>query len=168
TLSGSGQFVLFRSKAGDLRPGMSSGTENLFWRDLGGNVTHALTTNGVTTASMTPDGGLVAFVTGSTRGIFSTVLADRLYVWDAQSGTIIYSVLGTTGAFGPLAISPDGQRLIYVTNNSTGPKQLVAVDRTANTNWVISSQPAASNPGLRFTANGRYVAYVSSVGVPVY
>jgi Tol biopolymer transport system component len=168
TLSGSGQFVLFRSKAGDLRPGMSSGTENLFWRDLGGNVTHALTTNGVTTASMTPDGGLVAFVTGSTRGTFSSVLADRLYVWDAQSGSIVYSVFGIPGAFGPLAISPDGQRLIYATNNSTGPKQLVAVDRTVNTNWVISSQPAASNPGLRFTANGRYLAYVSSVGVPVY
>src|SRR5205807_9097552 len=90
TISSNGQFVLFHSKAGNLTSGILAGIENLYWRDLQQGQTHALTTNGVSAASMTPDGSVVAYITSSSRA-FSPP-SDRLYLWDSRSKAIVYSM----------------------------------------------------------------------------
>lgn len=159
-LSSNGQFVLFRSKAGNLAPGMTAGIENLFWRDLQSQSTWALTTNGVTSAAMTPDGRWVALITSSVKPSFST-LSDRLYVWDSQSKSIVYSLNGPGFAF--VAMSSDGQRLAYATNSSV-TFQLVAIDRGLGTNWVIATNSFPSRLAARFSADGRALAYIAGVG----
>jgi len=153
-LSSNGQFVLFHSRASNLAPGIGLGTENLFWRDLQNNSTFALSTNGVGSASMTPDGHLVAFVTGSILNNQTT-----LYLWDSQSASIVYSQVNAR--FGSASISPNGQRVAYETN-AGALKQLVVLDRTLNTNWAIASYPPSTHSVMRFSADGRFLSYVGS------
>src|SRR4029079_19134 len=88
---------------------------------------------------------------------------SKLYLWDGGSSSIVYSLTGGTDSFGPLSISPNGQTLVYVTN-AADSKQLVALDRVANTNWVIASYQGVSTSSPRFSANSRFLAYVASPG----
>jgi Tol biopolymer transport system component len=167
-LSSDGHIVMFHSLGGNLSPGMIAGRDNLFWRDQRSGRTYALTTNQVadtvTAAAMTPDGGLVAFATG---GSIFPALPHGLYVWGSGSASIVYSVAGNGTAFGPLAISPNGQKLAYVTNGA-GTSQLVAVDLVLKTNWIIASYSGHSTSPPRFSADSRFLAYVGSLGSPVY
>jgi hypothetical protein len=94
---------------------------------------------------MTPDGHFVAFSPGS-----------GVYVWDTLAAARIYTNTFTQGPSVALAISPDGQKIVYGI-----PTQVQAVDRAANTNWVIAPYYAASKPGLRFSADGRLVTYAT-------
>ena len=107
---------------------------------------------------MTPDGHLVVFVTGSTLNK-QAPLSDRLYIWDAQSASIVNSQ--STAVFGSASISPNGQRVAYETNNGAG-KQLLVLDRTLNTNWTIASYPPSTHSLMRFSADGRFLSYVGS------
>src|SRR6266542_4122454 len=146
-ISADGKFVLFRSRARTLAAGSFSGsTENLFWRDLQSGTTYALSTAGVSPAAMTPDGRFVAFGASSVSG---------LYVWDAQTGTTL-STNATSGAITSVAISPDGTRLVY---SSGSPAMLYALDRSANTNWVVGPLASIFHTGLRFSGDGRFLAY---------
>lgn len=136
-----GRYVLFRSRATNLAKGTGS-YENAFVRDLQSGITHALTTNGVIVTAMSPDGRWVAF-----RG------TSAMYLWDSQTANRVY----TNNAFGsPIAISPDGNRLVYGVSSS-----LYAADRAAKTNWVIATSLSASRPGLRFSGDSRFLAYVT-------
>lgn len=137
-----GRYVLFRSKATNLGPGTSSGTENLFLRDLQLATNYTLTTGGVLASTMTPNGRYVGFSSGS-----------YIYLWDLQSARIVYSSIAD--ARDRIAISPDGQRIVCL-----GSLSLRTIDRSSNSNWLISSPVyAASRAGLRFTADGRFLAY---------
>ena len=60
----------------------------------------------------------------------------------------------TTGAITNLAISPDGNRIVYST--STG---LYAVDRAANTNWQIAASLSVLRAGLQFSGDSRFLVY---------
>jgi Tol biopolymer transport system component len=139
-ISADGRYVLFRSRASNLAPGAFS-NENAFVRDLPSGVTHALTTNGVSAAAMTPDGHFV--------GVASQ---GKVYVWDSQTVTRIYTNTANTPS--SIAISADGNRLVYVASGG-----LSAVDRAANTNWLIASGLSFGHPGLRFSRDGRFLAY---------
>jgi hypothetical protein len=171
-LSSSGQVVLFHSLANDLIPGMGPprGIDNLFWRDLKSNRTYALTTNDyyykVTAASMTPDGRLVALATGKNSN-YGIPLTGQLYVWDSGSASIAHSLQGTGDSFGALAISPNGQKVAYVTN-AASTAQLVAVDLSLNTNWVIAPYQSNSTSLPRFSADSRFLAYVGPLGPAAY
>jgi Tol biopolymer transport system component len=166
-LSSNGQFILFHSQANDLTPGMGTGIsiDNLFWKDLTVNRTYALTTNvaqtHVAAASMTPDGRLVAVATESYNNPLAP--ATQLYVWNSGSTSIVYSLTGSFGSFGPLAISPDGRTLLCVTNFA-GTAHLLAVDLAAKTNWVIASYQSLVTSTPRFSADSRSLAYVASLG----
>jgi Tol biopolymer transport system component len=148
-ISTNGRYVLFRSKATNLAPGSFSG-ENLFQRDLQSATTRALTTNGVLpAASMTPDGRYVAFV--------SLLVYPGLYIWDARTATRIYA--NTTISSTPISLSPDARRLFYTT-----PTGLYVADRVANTNGQITANHLAGRPGMRFSADGRFLAYAAYAG----
>jgi hypothetical protein len=152
-LSTNGQYVLFRSKATDLAPGLTTGTENLFLRDVPGLTTYALTSNGVVAASMTPNGSFVAYITSGTRAS----PLNQLSVWSTQAGSNVYTLTG--GGFVSVAISADGQRLAYVTNGSRA--QLWVGDWALNTNWALVSTDFIDSSSLRFSSDGHYLAYAS-------
>jgi Tol biopolymer transport system component len=146
-ISSDGRYILFRSKAGNLALGTFSGAENLFLRDQQSNTTYALTTDGVLAASMNPDGRFVVFG-GQTSNVF---------LWDSQAAMKSYTNTTTSGVSNAAAVSADGNLLAF----SVGC-QLYAVDRLANTNWIIGPQSSSNRAVLRFSADGRFLAYVTT------
>jgi hypothetical protein len=159
TISASGRYVLFHSKASNLAASsFGNGIENLFFRDLQTGTTYALTSAtsgiGVNSASMTPDGQSVAFI-GMAVGISGT----KLYVWNSQLAALTYTnnSISTFGTFPIVAISPNGQKLAYVANV---PLTLYGADLVANTvSTVDSSGNVRPRAGLRFSNNGRFLTY---------
>lgn len=154
-ISGDGRFVLFSSQAGSLASGLSGSGPWLFLRDLQANQTYALYPSSVKNASMTPDGHFVAFAANSQGLSFE----DGIYVWDTLAAARVYTNTLTPGVAVAVAISPDGQKLIYALGGV--PTLVQVVDRAANTNWVISPYLLASKPGLRFSADSRLVTYAT-------
>lgn len=150
-ISSDGRFVLFRSRATDLAAGLSGANENLFLRDLQGGSTRALTTGGLVTASMLPDGSLVAFVD------IAGAAAGRIYVWDSLAGARI-ETNSTAAGISTVAISANGARIACFTGSGT----LALLDRVARTNGVVGSCLPATRPGLRFSADGRFLAYAAA------
>jgi Periplasmic component of the Tol biopolymer transport system len=148
-----GRYVLFHSLATDLVPGIGVRADNLYFRDLQAGTTIALTTNsssGGSSASMTPDARFIAF----------TVLkaSPGLYVYDTQLGQRIFtnSITGPTS----VSISPDGSRLAYATAS-----QLWVTDLAAQTNGLIGAGLGTLHPGLRFSGDGRFLAYATTNAV---
>ncbi|MDB6021023.1 MAG: hypothetical protein JWQ04_880 [Pedosphaera sp.] len=151
-ISANGRYVLFHSKAQNLAAGIASTTyENLFWRDLQTGITRVFTTGTAVTlvaGAMTPDGRYVAVATPSAS----------LYVWDTQLNTKIYT--NVTASAAPVAISPDGTRLGFLVTGASG--HVYAADRIAKTTVTLGTAPPASHPGLRFSGDNRYLAYVAA------
>jgi hypothetical protein len=151
-ISSDGRFVLFRSGANNLASANPpfSGT-NLFVRDTLLAASYALTTNGVITASMTPDGRFVAFVdkVGSSSG--------NLYVWDSSLLHRVYT--NTTSAITLVSISPEGQHIAFWAGSSAAT--LMGIDRSVASNYVIynSGVSASSRTGLGFSVTGRWLTY---------
>jgi len=160
-LSSNGQFVVFHSLANNIVPGISTspGVENLFWKDLKNNKTVALTTNQVsskvTSVSMTPDGAHVGLT------VFSP---SQVLVWLASSGSFAFRATGAIGALGPVALSPDGQILAYVTNQA-GTSRLIVVDLGSNTNWSLGPYQAKASLPPRFSGDSRFLAYCAPAAV---
>jgi Tol biopolymer transport system component len=146
-ISADGRFVLFRSQASNLTPNAVSGSENLFLRDTQAGVTYALTTSGMSAASMTPDGRLVAFTetNGAPTGI--------VYVWDSLAAARIETNIIGRPLFG-LSLSPAGDRFA-----AFGSNVLALVDRAARTNGLINSGYPNARAGLRFSKDERFLVY---------
>jgi Tol biopolymer transport system component len=140
-ISANGRYILFRSKASNLAffGPTRTGTENLFLRDMQTNTAYALTTAGISSAAMTPDGHFVVFG------------GSPLFVWNSQTATMIYTI--NANAINA-AISPDGNRIVY----STGAG-FYAVDRAANANWQIGASVSGSHAGLQFSGDARFLVY---------
>jgi Tol biopolymer transport system component len=144
-ISANGRFVLFHSAATDLATGSFTTGDNLFLRDRQLGTSAALTTNGVFSATMTPDGRYIAFNVSLPTGV------GPLYVWDSQSSRRIY----TNGAFG-VALSPDGRKLIYDNFGS-----LYVADPVANSSGALLIASGYRTP-FRFSADSRY--FVATLG----
>jgi hypothetical protein len=157
-ITSDGRAVLFHSQANNLLPGsFGTSVENLFWRDLGSATTYAVSAFNSSVYSralpvaVTSDGHFVAY--GGQR-------ADW-YVWDSQLHTNAYSSTVPDGtSILTLAISPDGNRVAYV--SSSGLTNLYFVDRAAATLKPLGSARSVSHATPRFSADGRYLAYVTS------
>jgi hypothetical protein len=167
TISTSGRYVLFHSKASNLAAGsFVRVVENLFFRDLQTGTTYALTSatsgTGVNSASMTPDGQSVAFI-GTAAGVLA---GTQLYVWNSQLTARNYtnSAIFSSATFPVVAISPNGQKLAYLANS---PLNLFAVDLVAKT--VVTLNPSGtflSHAGLRFSNDGRFLTYAMATSTP--
>lgn len=154
SISTGGRFVVFRSRAKNLADGSYSvgSVDNLFVRDMQLGITTALTTNGVKSASTTPDGRFIAYA-GAT--------GNQVYVWDTLAGntTSTYTV---ANGITTLSISPDGNKIVCL---GSTPRQVVLIDRIANTNGPITStlntsvQIVANRLGFRFSADSTLLAY---------
>lgn len=151
-LSQDGRYVLFRSKASNLANGSFGGNECLFLRDLQLGTNYTLTANAVIAAAATPDCSLVAFITSNPSPVLNVWTLAMLAGSNVLTGT------------GPMvAISPAGNRLVYST--STG---LFARDLVTTGDVQIGPRPANSHPGLRFSADGRWLAYTRTNQVYLY
>jgi Tol biopolymer transport system component len=158
-ISSDGRFVLFQSHASDLVAGVGTGnlSANLYLRDRQSGTNYALSQNSLLASSMTPDGRFIAFC--AYRSTVPTI--PYLYVWDSASASLVYTNL-TPGISG-VAISPDGQRLLYWGFNALGG--LWAVDRAAKTKWIVTTNPAPSSGYTpKFSSSGEVVAYTAAMG----
>jgi hypothetical protein len=153
TISSDGRYVLFVSKASNLAAGSFSGTENLFLRDRQAGTTYALTTAGLSGASMVRDGRFIAF--NDTAGASS----GKIYLWNTSLAS---KVATNSTLFGILnmAISPDGNRIAYFAGSGT--TSLSVWDRAANQVSVITSGFTGIHTGLKFSADARFLTYASS------
>jgi Tol biopolymer transport system component len=150
-VSPDGRFVLFRSRASNLASGSFTASENLFLRDMQVGRTFALTFVGVNSASMTPDGRVVAFTDTASS------LTGKFYVWDSQLGAPIETNSVALG-LGWVSISPDGSKVACV--SSAG---FTLMDRIARTQRVIAPlYIVGSRVGLRFSTDSRFLTYVTS------
>jgi len=151
-----GRFILFLSKASNLASGsFAPGMENLFLRDMHAGATYALSSNGVISASMTPDGLLVAFA------ITNNSLAGRILLFASRLGLVVETnFVGV--AVGPLAISADGTKIVCFGSNAV--PGLYLVDRLTRTNGSIvpGLYPVGSRFGLRFSTDQRFLTYAAS------
>ena len=153
-LGSTGRYLVFRSLATDLATGYFTG-ESLFWRDLLTVSNYALTTAGVVSASMTPDGRYTAFTDKPAAS------AGQFYIWDSQAVACI-STNSTPPGLTTVAISPDGRRVACWTGS--GGWLLSLFDRAANTNWTIATGLfPGPHPTLRFSASGDRLAYTAGV-----
>jgi Tol biopolymer transport system component len=167
-ISANGRYILFRSLATNLAPGIpsnsyssgfnSSGGESLFRRDTQLGTTFALFTNktysGLVVAT-SPDGRFVAY-----GGVGLTN-----YVWDMQTTNRIYTNSSSVEA---LAISADGTKLAYASNSQTTSAnfQVFYVNITSNTIVALGNGANTSQPGLQFSANGQYLVFNSGGSGP--
>ncbi|HVM49709.1 MAG TPA: hypothetical protein VMU04_16905 [Candidatus Acidoferrum sp.] len=152
-MSADGRYVLFHSLAENLAPGSyTPGVENLFLRDMQLATNYGLTQmhSGMPVGTMTPSGRFVLF-SGTLSPYY--YLPTSLYLWDSLSAGLIYTN-AATGVVN-VALSPDGNRIAYAATS------LCVVDRLAGTNGVISATNAGSHSGLRFSSDGRWLAYVT-------
>lgn len=171
-VSATGRYVLFRSKATNLAPGtFSSGSENLFVRDMQAAATYALTFGGLSSSSMTPDGHLVAFgglnsasMTPDGRLVafadISGAASGTLFLWDSQvAARVETNSIGLV--ISSLSLSPDGGKIVCFAG--TNPPGLYLFDRIARTNGLISTgYPIGSRIGLRFSADGRFLTFAAA------
>jgi len=145
---GNGRYVLFLSSATDLLSGASTG-ENLYCRDLDLGTTFALTTNGASAFSVSRDSTLVAV------GVTVSSLT-RLSVWNCASSSWVYS--NGPGSILSLKMSPDGQRIAYVTFANSN---LHTLDWATATDRNIG--PAISPARARFSGDGNLLVYATTV-----
>jgi Tol biopolymer transport system component len=161
-ISADGRYVLFHSKASNLAAGsFGSGIENLFFRDLQTGTTYPLTSSGVISAAMTPDGQSVAFIGGAVG-----ISTPQLYVWNSSLNGLTYTNSNGTitfyaGSFQVVAISPNGQKIAFVTGTA---QYLYGADLVANTTAKISSGNSVfnSHTGVRFSNDGRFLTYATA------
>ena len=161
-ISPDGRFVLFHSKASNLAAGsFGTGVENLFVRDLQAGTNCALTSansgTAVVPAAMTPDGFLVAFI-GTAYGTTGT----KLYVWNSQSVKMIYTNSATFSSTPyQISISPNGQKLVYLTTGSS-TAVLNIVDLVAQTTSTVGTSGyflPQLRTGLQFSGDGLFLTY---------
>jgi Tol biopolymer transport system component len=106
-VSADGRYAAFESSASDLIPGDTNGTNDVFVRDLGIGVTRLVSAgtdgsvgNGAShSASMTPDGRYVAFVSAASNLVpDDTNGIPDVFVRDLQGGSNTLVSVGATSA----------------------------------------------------------------------
>ncbi|MBA4146513.1 MAG: hypothetical protein H0X66_00240 [Verrucomicrobia bacterium] len=145
-ISADARHLLFRSRASNLAT-IQSGT-NLFLRVLESSTTVALTTAGVSDASMTPDGKYVAFIGNIGSG-------NLLYIWDSEASARVYTNFNLENV--RVAISPDGDYLAYVRNS-----QLNALNWRTGSNWLVGPITRPIQTGLRFSGDGQFLTFATT------
>jgi len=151
-LSSDGRYLIFRSLAANLAPGIFT-SENLFVRDLLAGANYALTTAGLAAASVSADGRVVAFADRAGAS------AHKFHVWDSAAATRIATNATLSTVFS-LAVSPDGSRVACLAQSTNW--WLTVFDLPANTNAVIASGLSPGAPAvMRFDAAANRLVYTA-------
>ncbi len=138
-VSQDGRFVAFLSRASNL------GSSGVYLRDMIAGTNLYLTGSSYISGSgsISLDGRYVAY----------PISSGAWRVWDAQSGTYIYTTPLTTSA----ALSPDGRRLLY--RYST---QIYAADVQGNSNLVSFPSTLPIQASSQWSADGRYFVFATA------
>ena len=144
-ISEDGRYITFLSRAQNLVSPSTSGGLNVFWRDVDGGTTVALTTNGQATIapSLSADGRFVAWFSAATR----------VTVRDMQLGTNLYT---TPVGAGSAALSPSGNLLAW-----QGAGQINIADVAAQSNRFSYTSSIPVRSSAQWSGNSRYLAFVS-------
>ena len=144
-----GRYVAFDCFTNALTLGLGVLTNQLCWRDMntgltilwgGPNPNHPI--------SMSANGQRVAFFDNQ----------SLLYVWDANLKANIYT--DTTSGLTSAALSPDGNRLLYLAAN-----QLFVYDLNAGTNLYLGFSTVQIKGSSQWSGDGRYVAFVTATNL---
>jgi len=187
-ISPDGRFVLFNSTAGNLAPNTGGQScSQVYLRDRASNTTTLVSVNlngfggngNSSCGGMTPDGRYVVFTSdasdlaaGDTNGF------SDIFVRDMAAGTTVLASVSTGGVEGngvsshPV-ITPDGRYVAFISTGSNlavGGKNnpdiflrdLAGQTTVAMSTAAIGSSSGATISSLTITANGRYVAFVST------
>jgi Tol biopolymer transport system component len=148
-ISQAGRYVAFLSKAANLVTNSLSAGLNVFWRDVDGGATVALTTNGLATnsISMSADGRFVAWFSGPTT----------VTVRDMQAATNIYT---TPGGAGSAALSPAGDLLAW-----QGAGALHIDDVVGKSNRFSFGSGTRIRSGAQWSGDGRFFAFVTATNL---
>jgi len=134
----------------------------LFLRDFQSGKTHRLAPYQAYSASMTPDGRLVAFVASSTF----PGRPDRLHLWDSFASAHVYT--GRYSGLFQATLSPDGETVVCGTSTIVAGStlhELRALAWAADTNWLIAACLLSPQAGLRFSSDGRFLAYAGKTSL---
>lgn len=132
-ISTNNRYALFESSAGNLVPGDTNGTSDVFVRDLQSGITILVSanTNGAvangasTSPSMTPDGRHVAFASSATDLVAGdTNRLQDVFVRDLQTGSTVLVSAGATstsataalGGSDAPAMTPDGRLVSFLSS----------------------------------------------------
>jgi Tol biopolymer transport system component len=143
-ISQDGRYVAFIC-----RTNTSTALTALFWCDMNSNLTLAVS------GSVSNQAFMMSAI-GKRVAYFGT--GARLYVWDANSATNIYtnSTAGLTSA----AFSPAGNRLLYLAAGG-----LYVYDLVGKTNLFICLGAAPIKGSCPWSGDGRYVAFVTGTNL---
>jgi Tol biopolymer transport system component len=122
---------------------------NLFWQDMNSSLT--LSVGGAHPSraiSMSADGQRVAYFDSQ----------SRLYVWDANLQANIYT--NTTASLTSAAISPAGNRLLYLAAN-----QLFVRDLAGASDTFLCPSTVQIKGSSQWSGDGRYVAFVTATNL---
>lgn len=147
-LSRDGQYVMFYSKAANLIDPPTTGSQNLFLRDLHAGVTYALSTNGIVlgAAAMTPDGHFV-----------SLSVSGQIYIWSSLEHRRVYTN-NPPSQYALNGLSPDGTKLVHLELAATPGVALYAADWIGHTNWLVATG-VVSSIHFAFSPTGQFLAY---------
>jgi Tol biopolymer transport system component len=131
----------------------------LFWKDMNSGVTNLIYTNinPSLPISMSADGQRVAYFNSIfyQAGYYTTC-----YVWDANLQANIYSNTIAIASPTSAAISPAGNRLLYLATN-----QLFVYDLAAKSNLFICPSTVQIKGSSQWSGDGRYVAFVTATNL---
>jgi archaellum component FlaF (FlaF/FlaG flagellin family) len=188
SISGDGRFVVFSSDANNLVPGDTNATVDIFVRDLLTNITTRVSVdsagnqgNGYSGySSISADGRFVAFVSFASNLVpGDTNNSEDVFVRDFSSNTTTRVSVDSAGNqgnnFSDLpSISANGQKVAFssrasnlVPGDTNDRRDIFVRDLSTNTTTLISTssngdRANSSSSGSSISADGRFVAFVSS------
>lgn len=187
SISDDGRLVAFASSAGNLVPGDTNSTADVFVRDLLTNVTTRVSVGpvgaqanaGSSSAAISADGRHVAFSSVATNLVAGgPTFGSQIYIHDRQTGVTLLASASSVGAPGNddsywPSLSADGSSVAFrslatnlIASDTNGHQDIFVHDfATGLTTCVsVSSNGAASNQASWFpsiSASGRHVAFDS-------
>jgi len=185
-ISADGRFVAFHSRATNLVPGVTSGTNHVFRKDLqtGEVALVSCDAEGVEadawsgSPSISADGRYVAFQSNATNLVPGLSGSDQIFRKDLETGGVTLASCNKSGTPGDgdsymPDITPDGRFVAFwgdstnLSATATSGNQVFRKD--LETGGVVlcsanaSGEPAESNaPAPSISADGRFVAFYSS------
>jgi Tol biopolymer transport system component len=153
-ISSDGRYVLYASLANNLTAGsFTTGSNNLFLRDLQLGTNYALTTAGLVCSAMTSDGHFVAFTDGAGSA------AGKVYLWNSQLARRVVTNTYTAG-IQAVSVSPNGSRMAWFSGSSA--VVLSVWNQASNQVSQIANGYSGSRAGLVFSADSRFLTYAAS------
>ncbi len=160
-LSADDRWVVFASTAQNLTTNVTSGSLNLFARDLGSNTTRMI--------SVGPDGssplgylrGAVGTADSAHAAFVSTSNSVAVYDFSHRTGTVV-----CVGCDNP-SLSADGRLVAYEMTNAGSPREIFLEDLQSGTNRLISINRLGAGGGNGDSTSpllswdGRFVVFAS-------